>query len=614
VAFSQLNKFEGKSVIVDAEPAGGSCAVKYGGDPTIDVISGAPTAIFDCAGNLLGNTPRPVARSQTSGYWCFQGPANAYKVSFTYASTPPAAVTYNYWPAKTNGSGYYNVKDFGAKGDGVIDDTAAIKNAIAFIAAQQGGTLFFPEGQYIVGESKRGITLPPGIILQGVNGMPKDTLHNYFEPKQFSSIKLLGTNRPLFRIGECTDDVRLKNLALIAESTTRTYGIEAMGTVFSSGFINLDDVSFSLFDIGFYAHNVAGSGASWHFDYLKLSQNHFAYNKTAGIWIDLFNTDWTISDTVFLTPAYNPGVSEADGIKIVTAGSVTVENSWGGGTGYTPAQRGGDFIDITNIGSLTVIKSGSERGTASIKFAEAPGAGSNSSVLTLVNNIFGEPLILNGRVTFVSTGNLYLGNNVQTTEHVKVYSTGDRFCYDAASAYFPAPNPANTLWPCGDVGPNQTLTHGGFQGPGQIVFETGQRRDFVGGINSRVVEGRPTRFGTDMVINADGDYPTNSGLSILSDDANKPLLRLGGGTSNTYNVQRDPDGSLFFTGLESPTSRAFRFDAPVGLPSMNQEDLPESVADGSMVYCANCSRDTAPCKAGGTGAPATRIARTWECK
>lgn len=46
-------------------------------------------------------------------------------------------------------SSFLNVKGFGAKGDGVTDDTVAIQNAInAAVAA--GGYLFFPAGTYIV--------------------------------------------------------------------------------------------------------------------------------------------------------------------------------------------------------------------------------------------------------------------------------------------------------------------------------------------------------------------------------------------------------------------------------------------------------------------------------
>jgi hypothetical protein len=41
-----------------------------------------------------------------------------------------------------------SVLDFGAKGDGVADDTAAISDAIAYMAKAGGGTLYFPSGTY----------------------------------------------------------------------------------------------------------------------------------------------------------------------------------------------------------------------------------------------------------------------------------------------------------------------------------------------------------------------------------------------------------------------------------------------------------------------------------
>jgi len=44
-----------------------------------------------------------------------------------------------------------SVKDFGAKGDGVTDDGPAIRAAIAALKAADGGTLFFPSGEYLVG-------------------------------------------------------------------------------------------------------------------------------------------------------------------------------------------------------------------------------------------------------------------------------------------------------------------------------------------------------------------------------------------------------------------------------------------------------------------------------
>lgn len=46
-------------------------------------------------------------------------------------------------------SRYVNVKDFGAKGDGITDDTSAIKNAITYCEESQID-LFFPKGNYLV--------------------------------------------------------------------------------------------------------------------------------------------------------------------------------------------------------------------------------------------------------------------------------------------------------------------------------------------------------------------------------------------------------------------------------------------------------------------------------
>src|SRR4051812_44234617 len=61
------------------------------------------------------------------------------------AGTPPA-------PPMSGAStldGRFNVRSFGAKGDGVTIDTAAINQAIDAAAAAGGGTVVFPAGSYL---------------------------------------------------------------------------------------------------------------------------------------------------------------------------------------------------------------------------------------------------------------------------------------------------------------------------------------------------------------------------------------------------------------------------------------------------------------------------------
>jgi hypothetical protein len=47
-------------------------------------------------------------------------------------------------------SGYYNVKSYGAVGDGITDDTAAIQALMNTVVANGGGTIFFPAGVYLI--------------------------------------------------------------------------------------------------------------------------------------------------------------------------------------------------------------------------------------------------------------------------------------------------------------------------------------------------------------------------------------------------------------------------------------------------------------------------------
>ena len=64
----------------------------------------------------------------------------------------------------------FNVKEMGAKGDGITDDTEAFQTAlnklklINNVATRFGGTVFVPSGKYVI---KGNLTIPKGVTLRG---------------------------------------------------------------------------------------------------------------------------------------------------------------------------------------------------------------------------------------------------------------------------------------------------------------------------------------------------------------------------------------------------------------------------------------------------------------
>ena len=58
----------------------------------------------------------------------------------------------------------YNVLDFGASGDGKTDCTQAFQQAMSSMARAGGGTVFAPEGRYVI---KGNLQIPTAVTLRG---------------------------------------------------------------------------------------------------------------------------------------------------------------------------------------------------------------------------------------------------------------------------------------------------------------------------------------------------------------------------------------------------------------------------------------------------------------
>lgn len=69
------------------------------------------------------------------------------------------------WAKEFKWGNTFNIKDYGAVGDGNIDDTAAIQAAVDAAKADGGGVVYMPNGRY----NATSIMLPADVVLQGEN-------------------------------------------------------------------------------------------------------------------------------------------------------------------------------------------------------------------------------------------------------------------------------------------------------------------------------------------------------------------------------------------------------------------------------------------------------------
>jgi len=146
-----------------------------------------------------------LMKAGSSGVWATVTAANPYKVDFT-VPTGLSDGTYQVWVHNGRGAHYgwsgplaltindgmpwtthvYNVKSYGAKGDGVTDDQAAINKAATAAAADPWSTIYLPAGTYMVSLGFN----PPWKVRWTGDGAGKTILRanaNFVKPAQFSS-------------------------------------------------------------------------------------------------------------------------------------------------------------------------------------------------------------------------------------------------------------------------------------------------------------------------------------------------------------------------------------------------------------------------------------------
>ena len=404
---------------------------------TVTVLSRLPNGvdteraiIYDRNGLVVDN---PIQLGLTTAYYSFYAQSGRYDIEFSGGDIP-AGQEFKLEDVSVE-SLVYNVRDYGAKGDGVADDTVAIRKALqtmidAYSSINGVGKLFFPNGRYKV--TKQAdllpyiLDLPSGIVIEGTAGpVTGGDVSN-------CQIVLGSPDCCIFRIRTNRSKIIIRDIGLttIGGAGADTIAIDAREDVIHQNTYNIEFNNLTIwgFDRGL---SVEGShlidpttNEFEQWDITGVRVNHCTIvDCTYGIYLNSQNCDFMkIVDSRI-------GVLVGGfGIYMERVGIISIDGILGAGTMDTTSdQRSDTFIYLT-AGHGTVTISGCEcEGFNFSMQVTSLAVGNFAWPILLLNSTFGDTLLLKSQCDFVSIGNRYLLDTVQCDPNASatIYSFGD---------------------------------------------------------------------------------------------------------------------------------------------------------------------------------------------
>lgn len=465
---------------------------------------------------------------------------DAGQISYTYPDTNAVSESVEDRLAQ-----YVSVKDFGAIGNGVIDDTTAIQNTIDAVGTNGGGTVYFPAGSYLISSP---IT-NSAYNFVNIEGAGRNATRVFGDSSSLSSVFYLG--------GGASGPFRcsIKNMSI----DTAQIGVDVNSGSTNTELENLV-ISTSVFGVkntGNYTVSPVRGNQGTHLNKLEISgySNSGIYNYCAselywdeivcngggtaacGIYLDSASNAVYASRANLLSNTYGMLIADTTGVSPNPTSAIT-----------TPSQMWfSKILGDTSVTGGIYVNSGFE-----INLIDCWGSGSTNGYGIIVGGTVADINLVGCRALGNSKHGLLL-EGANTESRVKV--TGGMFANNgyATSNTYDGINIENgfgnfnivgaTCYNDTGLGLSSTQRYG-------IKIETGSSDNFAitGCVNNNNLSGGISNGATGTNVQIFGNIPLENNNKLKLGSSGTALQNVMFG-STTYNCPSTPTGSMQTTAV-----------------------------------------------------------------